>query len=102
LPEWLEESAARVRRASRTSLTDALNGREQEILAMLPTPLSMREIARRLYLSVNTVRTHNRSLYRKLGVSSRAEAVERARAIGLIDSGGAVTEHGDRPDLSPG
>jgi FixJ family two-component response regulator len=50
----------------------------------LPTNLSTREIANELYLSTNTVKTHQRHLYQKLGASSRTEAVERARALGLL------------------
>jgi LuxR family transcriptional regulator, maltose regulon positive regulatory protein len=46
--------------------------------------LSTREIANELYLSTNTVKTHQRHLYQKLGASSRTEAVERARALGLL------------------
>ena len=46
--------------------------------------LSAREIARELFLSPNTVRTHTRALYRKLGVNARADAVARAQALGLL------------------
>ena len=60
----------------------ALTEREASILRLLSGSLTEREIARELYLSHNTVHTHIRSIYRKLGVSSRAEAVahDRARA----------------------
>jgi LuxR family maltose regulon positive regulatory protein len=61
-----------------------LTKRELEILRLLPTRLSQREIGRRLFVSYNTVHTHIRSIYRKLGVSSRIDAVERAREIGLL------------------
>jgi LuxR family maltose regulon positive regulatory protein len=54
------------------------------VLRYLPTNLSTREIATELYLSTNTVKTHQRHLYQKLGASSRTEAVERARAVGLL------------------
>ncbi len=57
---------------------------EIRVLRYLPTNLSMREIADELYLSVNTVRTHKRHLYQKLGARSRTQAVEQARALGLI------------------
>ena len=50
----------------------------------LPTNLSAREIADELYLSVNTVKTHQRHLYQKLGVRSRTQAVDWARALGLL------------------
>jgi LuxR family transcriptional regulator, maltose regulon positive regulatory protein len=54
------------------------------VLRYLPTNLSAPEIAGELYLSVNTVRTHMRHIYEKLGAHSRTEAVERARALGLL------------------
>ncbi|HJY03102.1 MAG TPA: LuxR C-terminal-related transcriptional regulator, partial [Streptosporangiaceae bacterium] len=47
---------------------------------------SAREIAGELYLSVNTVKTHQRHLYQKLGARSRTQAVERARTLGLLAS----------------
>jgi LuxR family transcriptional regulator, maltose regulon positive regulatory protein len=57
---------------------------ETRVLRYLPTHLSAAAIAADLYLSANTVRTHLRHLYRKLGAHSRQEAVQRARAIGLL------------------
>jgi LuxR family maltose regulon positive regulatory protein len=51
---------------------------------MLSGSLSERDIGRELYLSYNTIHSHTRSIYRKLGVSSRAEALERARELGLV------------------
>jgi LuxR family maltose regulon positive regulatory protein len=57
------------------------------VLRYLPTHLSAAAIAADLYLSANTVRTHQRHLYRKLGAHSRHEAVQRARAIGLLTRG---------------
>jgi hypothetical protein len=48
------------------------------------TNLSAREIAGELYLSVNTVRTHQRHVYQKLGARSRTQAVEQAQALGLL------------------
>jgi hypothetical protein len=50
----------------------------------LPTHMGTPEIAAELYLSANTVRTHVRHLYQKLGAHSRPEAVQHARAIGLL------------------
>ena len=58
---------------------------EFAVLRLLATNLSAREISRALFLSPNTVRTHTRVIYRKLGVSSRAEAVARADSLGLLD-----------------
>jgi LuxR family maltose regulon positive regulatory protein len=61
-----------------------LSERERLVLRLLTGPLSERDIGRELYLSHNTVHSHTRSIYRKLGVSSRAEAIERARSDGLM------------------
>jgi DNA-binding CsgD family transcriptional regulator len=63
---------------------EALTHGEIRVLHYLPTNLSAREIADELYLSVNTVKTHQRHLYEKLGAHSRAEAVENARGLGLL------------------
>jgi LuxR family transcriptional regulator, maltose regulon positive regulatory protein len=57
---------------------------ENRVLRYLPTHLSAREIADELCLSANTVKTHQRHLYQKLGAHSRHDAVQRARAIGLL------------------
>jgi DNA-binding NarL/FixJ family response regulator len=51
----------------------------------LATGLSRREIGEHLYISLNTVKTRTRELYRKLGASSRADAVAGAEALGLLD-----------------
>ncbi|QIX48278.1 hypothetical protein HFP48_00965 [Rhodococcus sp. DMU1] len=53
-----------------------LSAREREILAYLRTPMTAEEIAAALFVSVNTVRTHQRSIYRKLGVNSRRDAIK--------------------------
>jgi LuxR family transcriptional regulator, maltose regulon positive regulatory protein len=57
---------------------------EIRVLRYMPTNLSTPEIARELSLSVHTVRTHVRHLFAKLGAHGRAEAVARARALGLL------------------
>ena len=57
---------------------------ELKVLRLLATDLSAREIGTTLFVSVNTVRTHVRELYRKLDVNSRAEAVARAGTLGLL------------------
>jgi LuxR family maltose regulon positive regulatory protein len=63
---------------------EPLSGSEARILRFLPTNLSAPEIASQLSVSVNTIRTHMRHLYEKLGVHSRTEAVEQARTLGLL------------------
>jgi LuxR family maltose regulon positive regulatory protein len=60
------------------SLTSGLRG--------LAAGLSRREIGSQLYISLNTVKTHVRELYRKLGATSQAEAVARAEALDLLES----------------
>ena len=58
--------------------------RELDVLKMLPTALSESEIGQELFISYHTVHSHVRTIYRKLGTSSRAQTVERARATGLV------------------
>jgi len=65
-------------------LAEPLSERELEVLRLLNTSLSSAEMADELVVSVNTVRTHIRSIYSKLGVHSRYEAVDRARELKLI------------------
>ena len=57
---------------------------ELAVLRLLATDLSTREIGERLFLSPNTIRSHRRALYHKLGVHSRADAIARATALGLL------------------
>ena len=65
-------------------LPEPLSQAEARVLRLLPTSLSAPEIARELYVSVNTVRTHMRHVYDKLGAHRRLEAINRARALGLF------------------
>jgi LuxR family maltose regulon positive regulatory protein len=65
-------------------VTQQLTDTETRVLRYLPTHLTGPEIAAELWLSVNTVNTHTRHLYTKLGAHSRTEAVDRARALGLL------------------
>ncbi len=58
--------------------------RELRVLRLLVSDLSERDIGRELYVSHNTVHSHVRSIYRKLGVSSRAHALERTRELRLL------------------
>jgi DNA-binding CsgD family transcriptional regulator len=63
---------------------EPLTQSEVRVLRYLATHMSAREIAAELFVSANTVRTHMRHLYQKLGAHSRNEAVRRARANGLL------------------
>jgi LuxR family transcriptional regulator, maltose regulon positive regulatory protein len=65
-------------------LAEPLSESELRVLRYLPTNLSNQEIASELYVSVNTVKAHTRHLYAKLDAHRRGEAVERARALGLL------------------
>jgi LuxR family transcriptional regulator, maltose regulon positive regulatory protein len=65
-------------------LPEPLSQAEVRVLRLLQTSLSAPEIARELYVSVNTIRTHMRHLYDKLGAHRRLEAINRARALGLL------------------
>jgi LuxR family maltose regulon positive regulatory protein len=82
LRERLDRSASSLPHGP-SSLTSA----ELRVLHFLPTNLTLTEIAQRLYVSRNTAKTHAAAVYRKLGVSSRSEAVELARAVGLLAAG---------------
>jgi LuxR family maltose regulon positive regulatory protein len=87
---WLEEAEGRIGRdAARAAvakgpLHEELTDRELSILRMLPGTASQREIGAALFLSINTVKAYNKSLYRKLDVGSRADAVTVARELGII------------------
>jgi LuxR family maltose regulon positive regulatory protein len=63
---------------------DELSDRELAVLRLLPTELSQREIGDTLYVSLNTVKSHTRRIFAKLGVSGRDDAVRRARELGLL------------------
>jgi LuxR family transcriptional regulator, maltose regulon positive regulatory protein len=66
------------------TMVEVLTDRERAALTRLPSHLTQQEIAADLYVSLNTLKTHLKSLYRKLGATSRSEAVAAARAHGLI------------------
>jgi LuxR family maltose regulon positive regulatory protein len=67
-----------------TGLRQDLSDGELRVLRLLATDLNQREIGRELYVSMNTVKSHVRSIYTKLDAGSRLEAVASARALGLI------------------
>jgi LuxR family maltose regulon positive regulatory protein len=78
------------RRQTADGWASSLTAAELRLLPMLTTHLSFREIADRLFVSRNTVKTQAISVYRKLGASSRSEAVERAAALGLIEQSSSL------------
>jgi LuxR family maltose regulon positive regulatory protein len=85
LPAQVNELRSRLELARRagpgpSSLTTA----ELRLLPLLATHLTFREVGQRLYISQNTVKTQAISIYRKLGVSSRSQAVQRVQEIGLL------------------
>jgi LuxR family maltose regulon positive regulatory protein len=69
---------------ARPVVIDELTAREEAVLRLLPTGLSAREIGDELGISRDTVKTHTKRIYQKLGVSSRREAVARGRDLGLL------------------
>jgi LuxR family maltose regulon positive regulatory protein len=81
-----ESSLRLVLRASgaRPVVTDELTAREHAVLLLLPSGLSAREIGSELGISRDTIKTHTKSIYRKLGAPSRRDAVARARELGLL------------------
>ncbi|MGY2702363.1 LuxR C-terminal-related transcriptional regulator [Nocardioides sp. HB32] len=89
---WLD----RLRRALTTEaapvlptaqLVEPLTERERDVLRLLPSRLTLREIAGELFVSQNTLKFHLRVIYRKLGANSRADAVATARALRLLARG---------------
>jgi LuxR family maltose regulon positive regulatory protein len=65
-------------------IVEQLSDREREVLRLASAMLSTEEIAASMYLSVNTIKTHFKSIFRKLGATRRGEAVRRAKKLGLI------------------
>jgi LuxR family maltose regulon positive regulatory protein len=88
LAEWLAALERRPvgqgRPVGEGSENGELSERELVVLRMLVGRLTERDIGRELYLSRNTIHSHTKSIYRKLGASSRAEALDHARSLGLI------------------
>jgi LuxR family maltose regulon positive regulatory protein len=88
--EQIDRLEARIGQAATQSavaeggLHEPLTDRELSILRALRGPLSAREIGSEMYLSINTVKGYTKSLYRKLGVVTRADAVRRGHELGLI------------------
>ena len=81
----LRRRVERLRKAvEQKRMTEPLTAAEWRVLELLPTHLTEAQIADELFVSRNTVKSHLRGLYRKFSVSSRAQAVERARELGLL------------------
>jgi ATP/maltotriose-dependent transcriptional regulator MalT len=70
--------------ATPESLVEPLSERELEVLTLLASGRTNREIARDLFVAVGTVKTHTNNIYRKLGAKNRADALARARSIKLL------------------
>ena len=78
----LERQLAGPRRVS--ALAEPLTEREEAVLRLFDGDRSLRKIAKELFVELNTVKTHTQSIYRKLGVSDRQDAVARGRDLGLL------------------
>ncbi|TFV89552.1 LuxR C-terminal-related transcriptional regulator [Blastococcus sp. CT_GayMR16] len=74
----------KVRKPVSPEVIDPLSPREIDVLRLLGTDLDGPDIARRLFVSLNTVRTHTKNIYAKLGVNNRRSAVRRAEDLGLM------------------
>ncbi|MCU1418050.1 MAG: ATP-dependent transcriptional regulator, MalT-like, LuxR family [Schumannella sp.] len=77
-------TAARRPRSAAQGLVDPLSDRELDVLRLLGSELAGPEISRQLVISLNTLRTHTKNIYAKLGVTSRREAVRRATDLGIF------------------
>jgi len=67
-------------------LIEPLSERELEVLQLIAEGLTNREIASRLFVSLNTVKAHTRNIYGKLGVHNRTQAVAKAQNLGVLPS----------------
>jgi LuxR family transcriptional regulator, maltose regulon positive regulatory protein len=89
VPRLLEQAERSLRLVSQPDglslvVAEELTAREQTVLGLLPSGLTSGEIGNELGLSRNTIKTHTKSLYRKLGATGRREAVARGRRLGLL------------------
>ena len=82
--KWADELDERLDRLRSAGDTVELTAAEQRVLEQLSTHRPLVEIGEHLYISRNTVKTHTMSIYRKLAVSGRSDAVDRARHLGLL------------------
>jgi len=82
-------------------LLTPMNKREREILERLATGLSDQQIADELFLSLHTVKWYNRQIFNKLGVSSRTQAITKARTLGLVGGNDPLVPPGTVRSLTP-
>lgn len=83
-PEGSPTASDPIQQIPEHDIVDILTAREAEVLAMLSQRLTYREIAVRMFISPETVKTHTSNIYAKLGVVGRREALDRAHELGLI------------------
>lgn len=76
-----------MRKEARRGESEELSPREREVLALIGRGMSNEQIARELFISPHTVKNHVSSIYRKLGVEDRAQAVLVALRLGLVSLG---------------
>ncbi len=83
LTQTVGSTPARQGGAVRMGMVEPLSGRELDVLRLLRTDMNGPDIARELMVSLNTMRTHTKSIFTKLGVNNRRAAVRRAEELGL-------------------
>ena len=93
LEEWSKAALSEAESVTAVGGNWPLTSAELRLLHLLPTHLTFREIAEQLFVSTNTVKTQAQAIYRKLGVSSRGEAVACAQAAGLVHASDANPGH---------
>jgi LuxR family maltose regulon positive regulatory protein len=86
-PTAREDPTSSVVHRPPSALVEPLSERELEVLQLISQGLSNREIASRLFISLNTVKAHTRNIYGKLNVHSRTQAVARSQELGLLPRG---------------
>lgn len=82
-------------------MIEALSERELEVLQLLATGITNHEIARQLFVSVSTIKTHINNIYTKLGVHTRLQAVKKAREQGILYDTATLQEQTLHPDTEP-
>jgi LuxR family maltose regulon positive regulatory protein len=84
LLQFSPETEVEIHSIPKETLVDPLSERELDVLRLIAEGLSNAEIARRLFISISTVKWHNTNIYGKLGVESRIQAAAKARRLGLL------------------